>query len=118
MTEPVQQTVYYYAGSDRNIQFTRASGSTDISGWSLAFAVRERRTTDGPGDVLFSCVTGTDITITDGANGVILVDVASADTLSANPGTYRWDLWRTDSGNKEWLAGGPFILLERQVTFP
>ena len=117
MAEPTEQTIYYFCGSGRNIQLT-ATSNTSISGWTLVFAVRAKRTPTvaTEGTLLFSCsTTGGDISITDPTNGVFLVDVAKADTLSSTPGTYRWDAWRTDSGSESWLAGGEFHLRARQV---
>lgn len=114
MTEPEEQTIWYYAGSGRNLTFTRLSGSTNITGWALRFAVK-----DSAGTQLFTCSTaGGDITIDSGANGIFTVDVATADSLSATAGEYRWDVWRVDAGNEEWLAGGRFVLKARQVALP
>ena len=116
MVQPVEETIYYVAGSGQNLQLT-ATANTNISGWTIVFAVRAKRTTPATeGTLLFSCsTTGGDISITDPTNGVFVVDVVKADTLTSTPGIYRWDVWRTDSTSEFRLRGGEFHLLARQI---
>lgn len=81
-----------------------------ISGWALKFTLRRY-----PGDTasdLVSKTTSSGITITDASSGVGTISFTAAD-LNQTPGTYYWDVWRTDSGSEDPLADGTLPIEER-----
>ncbi len=78
---------------------------TAIAGWAIKFTVQDR-----DGNVQFTKVTGGGITITDGVNGIFTVAILRADTSSLAAGSYRYDIWRTDSGSERELTAGEYRL--------
>lgn len=106
--QPVQnQSWQLYQGSDRTLRLTYTT-TDDPTLWSLSFQVSTR-----PGRVnVFTVTTG--FTITASGSGY-LIDVpltrAHTSLLTPSPGTFFADLWRTDSGLYERLAGGTLTSL-------
>jgi len=100
-------TASFYAGEDGTISCTM-SPVVNITGWALKFTVRK---TLNILPILITKITGGDITITDGPNGKFDIDMNSADTASATPGDYFFDIQRTDAGFKSELGIGTFTIL-------
>lgn len=85
------------------------SPATSISGWTLAFTVR-----NSDGTLMVSKTTASGITITDAGAGIFTIALATADTGAIPPGVYDFDVWRTNSGNETRLAYGPLVV-DKQV---
>jgi hypothetical protein len=106
---PITEDDGWFIGEDRDFQFTiyQPEPSTqvqNISGWALEWKVRK-----GPSDSgeLLSKTTLSGITLSDPVNGVCVVHVARADTLTLEAGTLYHTLRRTDSGSSKVLSYGP-----------
>jgi hypothetical protein len=87
-----------YRGEDVSLNFT-LTPLTDITGWTLSFALKQRL--DDPSARL--TVAGS---ITTASAGTFAVALSAANTTSLSAGTYRYDVWRTDSGSAAALATG------------
>lgn len=80
---------------------------TDISTWAITFTVRDKTDT-----VVLTKTVGDGITVTSGANGVFEIAVSATD--NATIGNFKFDTWRTDSGNKVQINFGEFVVSERE----
>lgn len=76
----------------------------DISGWTLSFTVSTDYNVSPPKTLTQSG------TVTDGPTGKASVSLSTAE-LNIEIGSYRYDLWRTDSGEERPLAVGVFQVL-------
>lgn len=85
--------------------YTTDTGSTaeNISGWALSFSVAEARNST----VKLITKAGS---IVSAAAGTFTVTIDDTDTDSIAPGTYFWDVWRTDSGSERLLGKGAFTI--------
>ena len=91
---PLERTLRFARG--RAIAFLgRAAPPHELTGWALAFAVRD----------------------VDAGRGLVRVEVTAADTTSMTPSDglaagqgYVWDLSRTDAGLEQTLAAGQLVL--------
>jgi hypothetical protein len=90
-------TISIYRGEDVLIRFVM-SPSEDVSAWSIVFTVR------GADGVLISRTCDID----DGPAGEFSVLLADDDTDGLRPGTYLFDVWRTDEGSEHVLEIGDF----------
>jgi hypothetical protein len=101
-------------GTDRDVEFV-AQTETDITGWSIAFAVKDEDT----GDRVLTASTGAGtIDLTDPEAGTFTVLLTSAGTDALDPrDSYRYDVWRTDAGSRTLLARGRLRVLDRVVEF-
>jgi hypothetical protein len=82
----------------------------NITGWALSWIVK-RRAADPDAMALFPAkVTGSGITITNGAAGLCEAFVADTDTLAARAGVYAHELRRTDPGLETPLCPGMAVL--------
>lgn len=99
----------------------------DVSGWTLAFALRTTNTATGAA-VLSKATGGSGITITGtfDANHAdntqrVVVAIADTDTYSdagevlIAPKTYFYSLKRTNAGSEKTVAFGKFVLLQKPV---
>ena len=97
----------WFVGEDKAFIFTikDAFGATaNIAGWTIAWRLS---------DVKFGAPVLTKTAfITDAANGVATVLVASGDTVGMTPATYYYDFRRTDAGSRAELAYGSAVLLD------
>lgn len=103
--EPADQLLNVVLGSDVVIRCTLGS---DVTGYTFKFVV-----TDATGVVSALTQTlGDGISVVGAASaGVIDVTLLEADTETLRAGAYyRWGVWRTNTGAKHKLAGGPFVV--------
>jgi hypothetical protein len=104
-----------FTGEDKTLAFTVYEDDgvslQDITGYTLAWQLRVAR--DSVADALTK--DGAAITITNGPQGECEVEVARADTLALEPGTYWHELIRTDSGAETVLTYGDAVLMKGRV---
>ena len=81
-----------------------AAGLENIAGWTLAFTVASDYNVSPPKTLTKAG------TVTDGPNGKASVSLTAAE-MNVAIGSYRYDLWRTDSGQERALAVGVFQVL-------
>jgi hypothetical protein len=105
-----EQTLRMIRAQDLILQFTM-SQPTDITGWSITFAVL----TALGGSTQISKTVGNGIAITDAGRGVIQVTLAKNDTLGLPIQEYVWALKRTDAGNNLMLARGELVLEQEEI---
>jgi hypothetical protein len=100
----VRQDVQLYRGEDVTLTVTMRP-LTNISGWSVTFTCKRR-----PADAALITKAAT---VTDPANGVFTIALASADTTSPGvpAGEYLYDIFRTDAGAMTCLALGKLSVL-------
>jgi len=94
----------WYLTEDKTLQFSvtdTAGNAVNITGWALDWTLY-----DSAGSAEVNKTDGSGITITDGPNGVLEVQVDAADTSSSAAGAYTQVLKRTDVGSVEVLAVG------------
>jgi len=86
--------------------YTTDTGSTpeDITGWTLAMTVADDNNPSTTKRITKAC------TLTVAASGTFAAAVTSAET-NLEPGTYYYDVTRTDSGYVRTLVSGKFIVL-------
>jgi hypothetical protein len=109
------QTIAYYVGEDKEVTFTM-SPVEDITGWSITFTMRA---VFNVLPVLIQKTVGVGITILNGPAGVFRVQLLSADTVGLEPGTYLYDVQRTDVSNYTELVGpSNFTLLQAVRNIP
>jgi hypothetical protein len=84
----------------------------DITGWTWEMQVRKR--TDDPA-ILTLTSDGNGIDIIDATNGIIEINVSSADTEALEPGTYKYDLEYTATGETVRLLEGD-VEITAQIT--
>lgn len=95
-----------WLGDDFQLDFTLdddAIPEGGIAAWAITF-----RVASAAGVLLASAAA----TITSGPGGRFRVALASAVTLGAAPGVYRWEARRTDAGSRDTLAFGTWPLRE------
>jgi hypothetical protein len=98
---PVVQSIKVYRGEDITLSFTMVP-SRDITGWVISLTIAKNY--NNPNKLIQ--VTGT---VTSGPNGTFDVILTSAQ-LDIEPGTYVYDVFRTDPGNLRILSVGEFII--------
>jgi hypothetical protein len=102
-----QQLGDVYRGEDVAILASPAS-VTDVTGWTLALQVSTY-----PGRVpVLTLTDGNGITVTNAALGQFTVALTRAQTATPAAGFYFWDLWHTNPGSGERLAGGQILFLD------
>lgn len=104
----------YFTGEDKSLQFTiyQSDGSTaqDITGWSLSWMVKKRKT-DADNAALVTKTTADGIALTTPASGICTVTVEDTDITALVGGTlYYHELKRTDAGYETVLSYGTFTL--------
>lgn len=97
----VSQTIRVYRGEQANLRFTM-SPFEDITGWTLHFTVAKKANTAtkllGPLACTF---------LNSGQFAVYLTE----EDLDQAPGSYFYDVWRTDEGQEQVLALGAFEIV-------
>lgn len=99
---PGTDSITVYVGEDVVLPFAMVP-PTNVAGWTMAFTVR------GASGVVISKTSSSGIAVTSEANGTWEVTLTDADTDTLRPGTYLYDLWRTDANNERIVARGDFI---------
>lgn len=79
---------------------------TDITGWTLRVRVYT-----AAGSLLYTLTEGAGITVDDAEAGEYTWSLTAAQTTSMGAGSFRYDVWRTDSGSEAELANGALILV-------
>jgi hypothetical protein len=100
----------WFVSEDKLLTFTvrnSAGAVVNITGWTLEYVLR--LAPSHPTKKLTK-TTGTGITITDAVNGVLQVDVDSADTDHLRAGTYWHGLARTNAGAYDIVLDGTAVL--------
>lgn len=92
------QDLSWYRGEDVTLAVT-LSPTTDITGWTLSFKVKQNATDA----TALLTVAGS---ITGAAAGTFSVSLTAAQTASVPTGVYVYDIWRTDSGAATALTVG------------
>lgn len=85
-----------FVGEDLTLAFT-VTGESDITGWTISFAVGSVTKTSGGGGITM-------------LTNVATVTLGAADTTALGPGAAAYRLRRTDSGNNTVLAYGQVSL--------
>lgn len=90
-----------YVGQDS--QFLDVVTGTNITGFTIVATIKAYKT-----DLLpFLTLTGT---IVSGPGGQVSFPLSRAQSLLMNVGTWRMDVWRTDSGAQSCLSDGVLIM--------
>jgi hypothetical protein len=101
-------SITIFRGEDISLAFTTYTTDTgttaeNISNWTLAFSVAESRNSTS------KLITAAG-SITAAASGTFSVTLAATDTDNIAPGSYFWDVWRTDAGSERLLGKGTFTI--------
>lgn len=99
---PTVTTITMSRGDD-HIQPFVVVPAEDITGWTIIFTVARR---PNSATKLF---TKTCVHLVD-ADGTFKASISAADTEDLEPGTYFWDVTRTNSGVVRVLGRGDFVL--------
>jgi len=91
-------TITVYRGEDVDLPFTHTGA---ITGWTIVLSVR------GVSGVVLS----KSATPVDAGAGTYKFPLVDTDTDSLRPGTYTYDVWRTDADSERVLALGSFVLI-------
>lgn len=101
-----QQNFNLFRGEDVELTVTLDSGEA-VTGWALAFYIRTAPEASGSALVTRSTSNGgITMTAASGAAGVFTITIPASSTLLLPVGSYRYDLWRLDSGDEVMLAYG------------
>ena len=114
-----EQNFECYQGEDLTIEVTVYAGdkgadaytAQNITGYALRARFAPIGTMRYKSDI-DKTTADSEITITDGANGVCEIALAEADTEDMAPGKWEWSLWRIDSGSRKPLSVGIVTVLE------
>ncbi len=99
------QVLWCYRGEDVEFNFTNLT-ATDITTFTLAFTI-----SDYPGqDPVVLTVPNADIVIDDAEAGSFTVPLTRAQTSALTNSDFYWDVFKTNSGGVERLAGGQFTV--------
>lgn len=98
--------VSVFRGEDPTISFTTYTTDTgttpqNISGWTILLTVAKKRNST---DKLLSKAGS----IVSESDGTFTVTIEDTDLDPIEPGTYFWDVWRTDAGSERCLGYGQF----------
>jgi hypothetical protein len=97
---PTTSTISLYRGEDRNFYFN-VDPPEDITGFLFEFnAARQKNM--GSKLLKIPCV------VTDGPNGIFRVSITEAQTDPIQPGSYFWDTWEVNPGNRRICGIGTF----------
>lgn len=102
----------FYAGEDGVIH-CQIMPVENITGWALKCTARK---TLSVLPVLFTKIIAGGITITDAPNGKFDITILSADTTGVAPGSYFFDIQRTDAGFKSELGIGTLTIAQPVAT--
>lgn len=93
-----QNNLHCYKGEAFTPTFTM-SPVEDITGWTVVGTVK-RHSSDA---VALLTISGS---ITDASGGVFIVSFTAANTTTLGPGTFAYDVWRTNAGSEAVLSIG------------
>lgn len=104
----------WFAGEDKAFIDTiyQADGVTpeNITSWAISFMVKKRAADLDSLAKVVKTVTDGGIAITSAASGIITITVFAADTVAINPGTYRYEIKRTNTGQETVLTYGSCVI--------
>jgi hypothetical protein len=101
-------SVSFYAGEDVILR-CQLSPVVNITGWSIKFTARAQLNIL---PILITKIVGGGITITDAANAKFDIQLDNADTNTATPQDYFFDVQRTNAGFANELGIGTLHLLQ------
>lgn len=112
MSQATTTTASIYAGEDVSITVNvkdTDGNAEDITGMSFSYKVWK-----GSSAAVLTKTTGSGITLTTPASGVLTISMADTDTDALTPATYKHELKITDdgSGNEEVVMVGTLTILE------
>jgi hypothetical protein len=113
---PTETKIEVRPGEDVALAFAPAHPGATVAGWTLDFEVKAARDTSLAA-LIQKTTTGGGITVTGAAAGEFTVALASADTKTIRPDLYYWELARTDTGSRQVLAFGQFVLTAHVILF-
>jgi hypothetical protein len=96
-------TITFDRGEDVLLTVTMTP-TTDITGWTLTFTMKQYF-----GDAA-ALITKSG-SITSAVGGIFTITINSADTATLDPGSYQYDIWRTNTGYATVLTQGILKLL-------
>lgn len=102
----MSQNFSLFRGEDVELEVVLRSGE-DITDWALAFHLRAD--VEGAGSPLVTRSTangGITSTAAQAAAGTCVVTIPAATTIALPIGSYRYDVWRTDTGDNVVIASG------------
>lgn len=99
---PIAQTIKIFRGEDIVLHFTM-DPVEDITGWTISFTVAKNYNTS-------TKVTQATAVLTSGPLGTFDVYLPKSVTEGIEPETYKYDVWRTNSGEERILSIGDFIV--------
>lgn len=106
----VETNLQYFLGTDQRFVMTDLD-SQDMDGWALSFMVKKKKTdADADAKLHYTSDPSDGVTV---ADSVATVSVAAEDTDDPSthpPGTYYWELKRTDPGAEAVYGFGEFVM--------
>lgn len=117
MSIPVEdKKIYKSQHKDYEINVADALGKTNITGFTVAFYVKE--TVSGDPIIEKTTAEVTEIKITDGSKGEAELYLVPADTSSLDVGKYYYEIWITDLNSKDRpILAGHFWIMNVSPTF-
>jgi hypothetical protein len=97
----VTQTITMYRGEQVVLSWTM-SPVVNIAGWTLVFTVA--RKANSPSKLITQAAT-----VVSGPAGTFTVTLTEEQS-NLTPGSYFFDVWRTDEGYEQVIAIGPFVI--------
>lgn len=97
------QTILVYRGEDAIISGVM-NPVVNINGWTLQFTAAKKL------NKVAKLIGPKSATIVSGPAGTYTIPLTAAETTALTPGSYVWDLWRTDVGVAEVVAIGTFTV--------
>ena len=117
MSVPIEdKKIYKNQHKDYEINVADALGQTNITGFTVAFYVKQTVS----GDPVIEKTTDeiTEIKITNGSKGIAELYLVPADTLSLDVGKYHYEVWITDLNSKDRpILMGYFWVMSVSPTF-
>jgi len=116
----IETALTYDLGTDQDYAFTIYTTSAetvvrDVSSYTFSFLVK-RKATDADVDALVTKTSSSGIAISgafdddpDTNTQVTTVSIADTDTDAHHPGTYRWELKRTNAGSESRIGYGTVV---------
>lgn len=99
---PIAQTIKIFRGEDIILHFTMTPVE-DITGWVISLTVAKNNN-------MTQKVTQQTAVLTSGPNGTFDVYLPKSVTQAIEPDTYKYDVWRTNTGEERILSVGDFIV--------
>ena len=113
MLQPIILNMFKSSYQEFGIAVTLEGAVVDLTGMKLIFTVKQDPATQSDAQALIQkTTTNGGIVVTDAANGVAVIKVLVADTISAVVGPYFWDLRLIASGKMFEIAQGSFNIIQ------